>query len=330
MGPDRAVSAEHVRDVILRDLPPRAGRDWDWNVSFVATARESWLFKAASPQAPWPLAVKVYCTAVPDALPARQLQVLRQYHDSMAGRADLTVPAPWAALPKHRALMMEWIDAPRVDKLLNRAFGRTDRSRIMAAAGRWLRHFHDQGEQDVRPLGDLDLLRPLNTIMGSAELAAAPDPAFRTAYAALQDCVRDLGDVPVALVTAHGDFSPPNLFLGDDRAVGFDFKAIKARPAAHDIMHFLVFAKAFNTPTWRQLTSNVDRHDFEAFLGGYGALDDAMDARLLMVFRLAEALRSWAHLLVRARREGGTLRRMTRIRRLRNMATHAARILRRG
>jgi Ser/Thr protein kinase RdoA (MazF antagonist) len=146
----------------------------------------------------------------------------------------------------------------------------------------------------------------------------------------LQDCVREFGDTAVALVTAHGDFSPPNLFLGDDRAVGFDFKATKARPAARDIMHFLVFAKAFNTPTWRLVSSQVDRHDLEAFLGGYGALDDTMDARLLMVFRLAEALRSWSHLLVRARREGRTLRRMARIRRLRSMAVHAARSLRLG
>jgi hypothetical protein len=330
MAPDRAVNAEHVRDVILKDLTPRAGRDWDWNVSFVATARESWLFKAQSPQAPWPLAVKVYCTAMPEALPARQLRALRQYRDAMAGRPGLTVPAPWAALPKHRALMMEWIDAPRVDKLLNRTSGRTDRSRIMASAGRWLRHFHDQGEHAVRPLGDLDLLRPLNTLMGSSGPAPAPDPAFRTAYATLQDCVRELRDVPIALVTAHGDFSPANLFLGDDRVVGFDFKAHAARPAARDIMHFLVYAKSFNTSTWRQLTSHVDRHDLESFLGGYGAMDDAMDARLLAVFRLAEALHSWSHLLDRIRREGSKLRRMARIRRQRSMAINAARSLRRG
>ncbi|HUE45167.1 MAG TPA: hypothetical protein VMO81_02840 [Aestuariivirgaceae bacterium] len=330
MAPDRAVSTEHVRDVILRDLPPQAGRDWDWEVSVVTTARESWLFKAASPQAPWPLAVKVYCTASPDALPARQLRVLRQYHDAMAGRPDLTVPTPWAALPKHRALMMEWIDAPRVDKLLNRAFGRTERSRIMAAAGRWLRHFHDQGKRDARRLGDLDLLRPLDTLMGKSGVATVADPAFRATHATLQDCLRDLSDVPIALVTAHGDFAPANLFLGDDRAVGFDFKAHKARPVARDIMHFLVYAKSFNTSTWRLLTTQVVRHDQEAFLAGYGALDDAMDARLLTVFQLSEALRSWAYSLDRIRREGSDLRRTTRIRRLRDVATHTARILRRG
>jgi hypothetical protein len=297
-------------------------------VTFLARARESWLYRAQSPQAPGPLAVKVYCTAMPDTLPARQLRVLRQYHDAMAGQPGLTVPAPWAALPKHRALIMEWIDAPRADKLLARAATRPERDRIMAAAGCWLRHFHDQGAQDVRPLGDLDLLRPLHTLMGRDGGATAPDPAFRTAYVTLQDCARELGETEIALVTVHGDFSPANLFLGDDRTIGFDFKANKVRPAARDIMHFLVYARSFNTSTWRLLTSQVDRHDLEAFLGGYGALDDAMDARLLMVLWLAEALQSWAHLLARTRREGLNLRRIARLLRLRSMASRAARSLR--
>jgi hypothetical protein len=95
-------------------------------------------------------------------------------------------------------------------------------------------------------------------------------------------------------------------------------------------MHFLVYAKAFNTSTWSLLTSRVARHDQKAFLAGYGAFDGATDARLLAVFQLSEALRSWAHSLDRIRREGTNLRRTGRTRRLRSMATHAARNLRRG
>jgi hypothetical protein len=248
----------------------------------------------------------------------------------MAGLPGLTVPAPWAALPKHRTLMMEWIDAPRADKLLNRTPRRSDRSRIMTTAGSWLRHFHDQGEHEVCPLGDLDLLRPLSTILGGLGSAGAPDPAFHAACATLQDCVRELSDAPIPLVTTHGDFSPANLFLGDDRAVGFDFRAKPVLPAARDIMHFLVYAKSFNTSTWASLATQVVRHDREAFLAGYGALDETMDARLLMVFQLSEALHSWAHSLDRIRREGSNRRRMARTRRLRRMANQAARTLRRG
>lgn len=102
MAPERAVGADHVRDVILKDLDRRSGRSGPWEVEFVSRARESWLFKARSPNAPWPLAVKVYCTAVPKTLPMRQIKALQHYHSAIT-ESGLTVPAPFAAVPQHRA-----------------------------------------------------------------------------------------------------------------------------------------------------------------------------------------------------------------------------------
>jgi hypothetical protein len=330
MAADRAVSVEHVRDVILMDLDRRTGRDGPWEVEFVRKSRESWLFKGHTPQAPWPLAIKVYCTAMPEALPARQIEALRRYHAAMASRPGLTVPAPWAALPEHRTLIMEWIDAPRVDKLLSRAGTRLERDRIIADAGRWLRHFHDQGDRTLQPLKDIDLLRPIDTLLSGEGGATARDPVWRAAYDVLRDSVRQFAETRISFVISHGDFSPPNLFLGADRTIGFDFKANAARPPARDILHFLVYAEAFNTPTWMLLTSNIGRHDLDAFVSAYGPLDAAMDERLLTVFRLAEALRSWSYLLDGMRRDGVSIRRMARALSLRRMAKHAARSLKRA
>lgn len=328
MAPERAVSAQHVRDVILKDLDRRAGRDGAWEVEFVSRGRESWLFKARSPQAPWPLAVKVYCTAVPKTLPMRQITALQHYHSAMS-EPGLAVPAPFAAVPQHRTLIMEWIDAPRVDGLLRRAGRGEERNRIMAEAGRWLRHFHDLGEKALRPLGSIDLLRPLDTVLSGVGGVGARDRAFRTAYGVLQASTREFADRKLAFVTSHGDFSPANLFQGDGRTIGFDFKASTALPAARDMLHFLVYARSFNTSTWTLLTSDVDRADLDAFLGGYGPLVPAMDERLLSVFRLAEALYSWALLIDRIGGEGTNVRRLARIMRLRAMARHAARDLER-
>lgn len=330
MAPERAVTAEHVRDVILKDLERSQGRDEAWTVEFVRKARDSWLFRANTPLTPWPLAVKVYCSAMPQGLPGRQLTALQRYHAAMASRPGLTVPAPWAALPQHRTLIMEWIDAPRVDKLLMRIDKRPERDRIMAAAGRWLRQFHDSGEQGLQPLKDVDLLQPVHTYLGERGGANARDPVFRAAYGVLQERMRDLADTKIPFVMAHGDFSPGNLFHRPERTVGFDFKANQARPAVRDILHFLVYARSFNTPAWMLLTSDVDRDDLDAFLGAYGALGGAMDDRLLTVFRLAEALQSWSHLLDRMRREGSNIRRMARAWRLRNLAKRAIRGLERG
>ena len=185
MAPERAVSAQHVRDVILKDLDRRSGREGPWEVEFISRARESWLFKARSPQAPWPLAVKVYCTAVPKTLATRQTKVLQHYHAAMT-EPGLSVPAPFAAVPQHRTLIMEWIDAPRVDRLLTGARTRAERDRIIANAGRWLRHFHDHGVQAQRPLGSIDLLRPLDTLLSGVGGVDARDRAFRAAYGVLR------------------------------------------------------------------------------------------------------------------------------------------------
>jgi hypothetical protein len=329
MAPERAISPEHVRDVILKDLDRNQGRDEAWDVEFARKTRDSWLFKAVARQAPWPLAVKVYCSAMPRALPARQHMALQRYHAAMASRPGLTVPGPCAALPEHRTLVMEWIDAPRVDKLLMRVVKRSERDRIMATAGRWLRHFHDSGEQSQQPLKNVDLLQPLDTYLGERGGANAADPVFRVAYGILQGTLRDYADTEIPFVMAHGDFSPANIFHGPERTVGFDFKANMARPAVRDILHFLVYARSFNTSAWMPLTSNVDHHDLDAFLGAYGALGRAMDERLLTAFRLAETLHSWSHLLDRMGREGVNLRRRARAWRLRGMAKKAVHRLQR-
>ena len=327
MAADRAVTPEHVRDVILADHDRRNRQNGNWTVTPIGKARESWLFKAHTPLAPWPLAVKVFSSAMPVALPARQHTALRHYHAAMAGRPDLTVPVPWGVLPEHRTLIMEWIDAPRLDKLLRRAVRRPERNRLIAAAGRWLRHFHDQGEQTLRPVKDIDLLRPVDTLLGGEGGENARNPVFRAACGILRDRLHEFADTRIALVTSHGDFSPANLFLDERRTVGFDFKANTARPTAHDMLHFLVHAKSFTTSPWMLLTSRVDEHDLDAFVSGYGALDAGMNARLLSVFRLAEALHSWAYLIARVRREGMSARRFVRALHLRAIASDASRRL---
>src|SRR5918995_1564264 len=111
MAPDQAMSPAHVRDVILADLDAQTGSRGEWQIEGEAIrARESWVFKARTPLAPWPLAVKVYCTAVGAELSMHQLQLLWRFHEAMAGEPSLTVPVPWAALPEHRTVIMQWVD----------------------------------------------------------------------------------------------------------------------------------------------------------------------------------------------------------------------------
>ena len=59
MADDRAVSARYVREVILADLDRQNGHFGNWTVeNRPIKGRDSWIFRADGPQAPFPLALK--------------------------------------------------------------------------------------------------------------------------------------------------------------------------------------------------------------------------------------------------------------------------------
>lgn len=327
MAPEHAVTAEHVRDTILRGFNRRTGQKTEWHVERVCKGRESWLFKAGSPLAPNPLAIKVYCTAVKPRLVQRQLSALQRYHAGMASQPELTVPQGWAAYAKHRSLIMEWIDEPRVDKLLRNVEG-VERDRIIAAAGRWLRHFHEQGEPELRPFDTSRLVRSVDTPLGGEGAGASvKDPAFRRAYATFRRYEQEFAGRPVRYAVVHGDFKTANLFHGPRRTVGFDFSASRAGPVIRDIFHFVASAEVDGSLARRGSTllrSGRDLYDLNAFMAGYGPLDEQTDERLLAFCRLAEALNSWVLVLGGVRRHGLQVRRIARALRLRHMARASA------
>jgi len=333
MSPEKAVTAEHVRDHILRIFNRRTGQKTQWHVEPVGQGRESWLFKAESPLAPCPMAIKVYCTAVKPALVNHQLSLLQRYHAGMASRPELTVPEGRAAYANHRSLFMEWIDEPRVDRLLRNVEGQ-ERDRIIAAAGRWLRHFHEQGEPELRPFDTSHLVRAVDMPLGGEGAGASvKDPAFRRAYATFRRSEEEFAGRPVRHALAHGDFKTANVFHGPRRTVGFDMSVGRPAPVIRDIFHFVASAEVEGSLARRGsmlLWSRHELYDLNAFLEGYGPLDEQTDERLLAFCRLAEALNSWVLVIDRMRRYGLHVRRIARALRLRHMASHSAALLKRA
>lgn len=330
MAPDQAVSPAHVRDVILADLDRRTGRPGNWQIDGEAIrARESWVFKARTPLAPWPLAVKVYCTAVGTELSAHQLKLLRRFHEAMASEPSLTVPVPWAALPEHRTVIMQWVDEPRVDVLLQRAGRRRDeRAQLFAAAGRWLRHFHAQAGVVVLPLSPKPLLQQIETrLIGQSDVRRKIfDGVFRRSHEVLQSRLGEYAGTPVPHVLAHGDFVSHNLFHGPDRTAGFDIAGRHTSPVTRDIVRFLVHAeseKPFFTRPSTLAPTGIERQDVDAFLSAYGPLEKPLDDRLLTVLQFAEVLYRWAVLLDRLRRGRINRDRIVKVVRLRRMAKYA-------
>lgn len=245
MAGDRAVSPRHVREVILPDLARQAGHSAQWSLEDrMIKGRDSWIFKAHSPDVPFPLALKVFCDAVAKEEIIGLAKLLGRYHAAMASRPGLSVPAPWAALPDHRTLVMEWIDEPGLDMLLRRAGRcRASRTQLIEAAGRWLRHFHDQSGIVLQPLRTDRLQRRIDLLLGGETGAGhkVHDRTFRSAYAALLRCAAELAGAPLPHATAHGDFMAKNLLHGS-RTIGIDIGGRPNFPVTQDMFRFLVQA----------------------------------------------------------------------------------------
>ena len=335
MAAEQALSAAEVARVILKDVDRRRGEAGAWSIEpRPVRGRDSWVFKAHTPSAPWPLAVKVHCAAVTPEDVAAKGDHLRAYHERMAGSPEFTVPAFWACLPRHRTLVMQWIEAPRMDDLLRRA-GRDERSRLFAAAGAWLRQYHAQSESIVRPLKLKSYPRHIDVLLGGDEGAGRQvrDRIFRGAYETLVDQTETFARSRVAYVMTHGDFVPHNVFHGGGRTVGFDMVP-RMRPALNDIWHFLVHAEATKPLSARGARlgpMGLARQDAEAFLQAYGRLEHLGSEAAAACMQLQEVLLRWAVIIAHLRR-GGRRRpeHLVSWMRYRRMANGAAEALRRG
>lgn len=296
MADDRAVSIRYVRQTILPELTRQCGQAGPWSVDKrVIKGRDSWIFKAQSPDAPFPLALKIYCHSVEKKETVKQLALLERYHGAMAMRPDLSVPAPWAALPEHRTLVMEWIDEPGMRTLLRRAGRRREeRGRLIAAAGRWLRHFHDQSGLVELPLQTHRLQRRIDLLLGGETGAGhkVHDRIFRDAYGALLRCAAEFADAPFPHATAHGDFMARNLFHGN-RTIGIDIGGRANFPVTHDIFLFLVQADV-ERPLFTASSSGIRSRDAQAFLAAYDAREQLGDDRVMAFLYLGAALTRWA------------------------------------
>jgi hypothetical protein len=334
MAAEQALSSAEVARVILKDVDRRRGEDGAWSIEpRPVRGRDSWVFKAHTPSAPWPLAVKVHCAAVTPEDVAAKGDHLRAYHERMAGSPQFTVPAFWACLPRHRTLVMQWIEAPRMDDLLRRA-GRDERSRLFAAAGAWLRQYHAQSEAVVRPLRLRSNPRHIDMLLGGEEGVGRQvrDGVFRSAYETLVEQTDAFARHRVAHVMAHGDFVPHNVFHGGGHTVAFDMVP-RMRPALHDIWHFLVHAEVTKPLMARAKlgATGIARQDVQAFLEAYGTLEHLGGEAVAAYMQLNEVLLRWAVMIAHLRR-GGRRRPEHLISwvRYRRMANGAAEALRRG
>ncbi|MFW6076383.1 MAG: hypothetical protein ACOC71_01400, partial [Hyphomicrobiales bacterium] len=227
--------------------------------------------------------------------------------------------------------VMEWIDEPRLDTLLRRTGRSEERTQLLAAAGNWLRHFHDHSGFAVQPLASRQVPRNIDVMLGGEDGAGMKvgDRVFRSAYSTLVRCADAFAGTPIPHVTAYEDFAPKNLLHGRGGTVGIDIGGRSTLPVTSDIFHFLVQAE-MKKPRLSRASFGIAGHDGQALLKAYGATDHLRDDRLMAFFYLAAATMQWARRIYRVRRRGVSLERVIHLLQARRVAQQAVSALQAG
>jgi hypothetical protein len=200
---------------------------------------------------------------------------------------------------------------------------REERDRLIAAAGRWLRHFHDQSGPVMLPLQTHRLQRRIDLLLGGETGAGhkVHDQIFRRAYAALLQCAAEFADAPFPHATAHGDFMARNLFHGS-RTIGIDIGGRPNFPVTHDILLFLVQANV-ERPLFTAASCGIRSPDAQAFLAAYDGGEQLGDERLMAYLYLGVTLTRWARRINQLRLYPYRVFRLALALRLRQLARRA-------
>jgi tRNA A-37 threonylcarbamoyl transferase component Bud32 len=200
----------------------------------------------------------------------------KRFHQ--AATASCAVPEPVVFVQEGNAMVMEFVNAPSAASLLMKGFlSREKRRDVIRKAARWLRWFHESSGVVVRPFEARSFVNPLQKTVGKVQGMAAQSTALDGWFAR---CVRSAGDfagelegVAMPHATAHGDFTPFNLFVDGGRMVGFDFRANRRLAVTHDICRFLLYLDVYQIcPAGRREVAECGcrRDDLEVFMDAYG------------------------------------------------------------
>lgn len=247
-----------------------------------------------------------------------------------AGTDSLFAAVPLALVERRNAVIMRWVDAPDLQRAIYAVPGqRLERHEAIRRSGEWLRWFHRSGGLQELPFEVDAVLRAIRAMAatlpnagGSAELAACLELLGRRA-----DIVR--GRL-VAHGSVHGDFTPYNLLLSRDQAVGIDFLASRGRATVMDANRMLMylFAHRYGPVSAGMLGPlGCARRDWRAFARGYGPGLLSAGPQAFLYFQFLETMRRWICLLAESEPPSVLFRSIEKAR-IRMMALHIAELLR--
>ncbi|WP_262695892.1 phosphotransferase family protein [Kordiimonas aquimaris] len=280
----------------LRRLAPNA----TWHMSGpIGRARKCNIFKITNNQDTHTLALKVYRDGKTNARgPQNQYEALQQL-ERTSGSAAINAPRAHAFLPDVNAIVMDWVDAPPLRNALWRsAFSSEDKLAYVKSAAQWLRRFHENSGIENKPFDATALCNQIENRLEQSPASAVDmrDSAlFKSAYERLKT-IASTNSVLAPHAKLHGDFTPTNILIKDNDAVGIDIWGVRYGTIYEDVARILTYL-GINSPFALKRSVLMNEDDptplFHTFAQGYGADYMRCDASALWFSLLYQQLRRW-------------------------------------
>ena len=277
----------HIIDAFRNELEAVAPVD-SWQVHGpIGNSRKCDIYILSSSHTINKLAVKVYRPhAVSDRAPRAQYEALVRTHETLA------CPKPYGFHAATSAILMEWIEAPRLNKVLwQKTLSPKQRLQLVTKTGIWLRKLHELSDPKPEAVEVEKLRAKLLTQLEKHEAAASRlthNAAFQTAFHAFEQ-IGLKGAAPIPHTLLHGDFTPSNLLVKGTDVVGIDIWGARHGPIYEDIARLLTYLSVVSPFA---LTRD-NRRLLKAFQAGYG--NDWLDvnSKNWCVILMYQLLRRW-------------------------------------
>lgn len=236
---------------------------------------------------------------------ARKL-MLTTRHFNKASTREFKVPKPVFLSKEHRALGMEFIDAPMSSSLLKKAFfDRSATEEIIRKSARWLKWYHSNARPALEPFRSVRYTRKMAKTVERIERmnpeAIRGNATLRHYIAAADEVATALDGTLVEHAGVHGDFTPYNLFICGDQVIGFDFQGAGRFPISHDICRYLLylsFTRMLPVSGAELSRYGCRQEHFSLFMDAYGANADLMGDPSWRAFHFMEIVRRMTSLTV--------------------------------
>jgi len=262
-------------------------------------ARECIIYKASSLNYPHAIAIKTY-RQKQQKYSLIQHDVLERFSNSLnLENNGYYVPKVFGSFPDKGIFLMEWIESPKLEKRLWRYFySKKHVQSDMRRSFKWLKEFHLHANLENQLIKHEKYKDTLNKFFKEHEgkQLLSNNEVFAEGRKCFEKTSKNTINLIVLHANLHGDFTPSNILIDDEKVTSIDMFGNQHLPVANDIALLLTYI-AIEYPNM------LTRYDFklpptkwpllELIIESYGYPKDSKQLNFFLFVFLYQLLRRW-------------------------------------